>query len=469
MKRISLLLAFILVLVPILTACGNDADTTPVSSGVKEKNEYEYSLDDVPELDFGEKQFGIFGVRGSMPFMIAEEETGDLVNDAVFQRNLAIEERYNLDFEMVEAEPNAGANQIRTFIVSGDQTYQLYLSTQHGGMPGMILNDYFVNWNELDALKLENPYWNPKGVDKISFNDKYYVMRGDLNLKGYNSTNAIFFNQKLFDDLGIDYPYQDVYDMTWTIDKMIAITKQGYSDLNGDSEWDPNTDRLGYSGWAAENMQALYIGMGGDTVGKDENGMPKFVLSRENNVKLIDKLIELYDGKNAYLNNYEYSIDKTAFKEGRLLMDDGMITGLSQNRDSEFDVGILPYPMLDEEQGEYFSRAANIAHLCYIPTTNNILQDTGIILEAMSIESYNKIRPAYYDITLSLKEAPDEESVDMVDIILGSSSYMYEGFVSYGQLQMFINSQTNTWASWSASVEKTYQRNIDKIYNYYMK
>ena len=467
MKRVALLLALILALTPVLVACDKDVAKTPVSSGVNEEKEYEYSLDDTPDLDFGQKKFGIFGVRGSMPFMIAEEETGDLVNDAIFQRNLAIEEKYNLVFDMFEAEPSVGPEQIRTFIMSGDQTYQLYLSIQHGAMPAMILNDYFVNWNELEALKLENPYWNPKGVDKISFNDKIYVMRGDLNLKGYNSTNSIFFNQKLFDDLGIDYPYQEVYDKTWTIDKMIEIVKQGYFDLNGDSVWDPTTDRLGYSGWAAENMQALYIGMGGDTVGKDENGMPKFVLSREENIKLVDKLIELYDGQNAYLNNREYSIDKTAFKEGRLLMDDGMITGLSMNRDSEFDIGILPYPMLDEAQGEYFSRAANIAHLCYLPTTNNILNETGIILEGMSIDSYNRIRPAYYDITLSLKEAPDEETVDMVDIILETSSYMYEGFVSYGQLQMFINNQTNTWASWSAAVEKSYKKNIDKIHNYY--
>ena len=250
---------------------------------------------------------------------------------------------------------------------------------------------------------------------------------------------------------------------------MIEITKQGYFDLNGDSEWDVKTDRLGYSGWGYENMLALYVGMGGQTITRDENDMPSFNIATERNVKLIDKLIELYDGKNSYCNFTEYSIDKNAFTDGRLLMDDGFITMLGWNRDSEFDIGILPYPMLDEEQGEYFSRAANIAHLSYIPTTNTILQDTGIILEAMSIESYNTVRPTYYDITLSLKEAPDEESVEMVDIILASSSYLYDGFVSPGQLQMFVDNQTNNWASWSASIEKSYKASVDKIIKYYSK
>ncbi len=468
MKKIALILALILALTPVLIACEEEAKT-PVNSGAKEDIEYEYTLDDVPELDFGKKKFGIFGVNGSMGYLVAEEETGDLVNDAVFQRNLAIEEKYNLEFDMFEAESGDGVGQIRTFVMSGDTTYQLYQSTQHNGMPAMILNDYFVDWNDLDALHLENPYWNSKGVKNLGFNDKIYVMGGDLNLITYNYTNAIFFNQKLFDDLGIDYPYQDVKDMTWTIDKMIEIVKQGYSDLDGDSEWDIANDRLGYSGWGYENLYAIYVGMGGQTITQDENGMPAFSIATERNVKLIDKLIELFDGKNSYCNFTDYSADKNAFSAGRLLMDDGFITMLSWNRDSEFDIGILPYPMLDEEQGEYFSRAANIAHLSYIPTTNTILQDTGIILEAMSIESYNKVRPTYYDITLSLKEAPDEESVDMVDTIIGSSSYLYDGFVTAGQLQMFVDSQTNNWASWSASVEKAYARSVDKIVNYFTK
>ena len=125
MKKIALLLALLIALTPLLIACGEEAKS-PVSSGVKEEVEYEYTLDDVPELDFGNKKFGIFGVRGSMPFMMSEGENGDLVNDAIFRRNLAIEERYNLEFDMFEAEPNVGPDQIKTFIMSGDQTYQLF-------------------------------------------------------------------------------------------------------------------------------------------------------------------------------------------------------------------------------------------------------------------------------------------------------------------------------------------------------
>jgi hypothetical protein len=125
--------------------------------------------------------------------------------------------------------------------------------------------------------------------------------------------------------------------------------------------------------------------------------------------------------------------------------------------------------MLDEEQGEYYCRAANIAHLCYVPTTNVQLEETGIILEGMSIESHNNLRPVYYDVTLDLKSATDDETPDMVDIILDSSTYMYEGFISAGTIDMFIKSQTNTYASWSASAEKAFEREVQNMRAFYSK
>ncbi len=470
MKKIALLLALILALSPLLISCGEGEEKKPVSSGVKEETQFEYTLSSLPELDFGQKEFGIYGINGSMGYMIAEEETGDLVNDAVFQRNIAIEEAYNLRFNMFHAEPRGdqSSQEIRTYIMSGDTTYHLYQALQHGGMPALILRDFFIDWNQLDHVKFDRPYWNSKGVKNLGFNDRMYVMGGDINLVTYNSTNCILFNKKLFADLGIDYPYQDVYDTVWTVDKMIEITKQGYADLNGDSEWNVETDRLGFSGWGWEMLYASYIGLGGKSIVSGEDGMPTLALNNERHVEIIDKMIELFDGVNTWVSMEKYGVAKKIFSDGKMLMCDHFITGISQNRDSEFDIGVVPYPMLDEEQGEYFSRAANIAHLSYIPTTNTQLEETGLILEAMAIESYNKVRPAYYDITLDLKEAADEETRDMVDIIIGSSSYLYEGFMNVNKLSEFVDKRTNTYASWCAAMQKQFDYNLSKIVKYYM-
>ena len=470
MKKLSLILAFILALSPLLISCTEVKENAPGSTGKKEEQKFEYTLSELPELDFGQKEFGIYGVNGSMSYMIAEEETGDLVNDAVFQRNIAIEEAYNLRFNMFEAERGEenNATKIRTFIMSGDTTYHLYQALQHGGMPALILRDFFIDWNTLEHINADRPYWNSKGTKNIGFYGRLYATGGDINLVTYNSTNCILFNKKLFDDLGIDYPYEDVYNKTWTADKMIEIVKQGYADLNGDTVWDTQFDRLGFSGWGWEMLYAAYMGLGGKTLIQNEDGAPELAMANEKHVEIIDKLIELYDGVNTWVNMTTYTDDKKMFTDGRLLMDDNFITGISQNRDSEFDIGVVPYPMLDEAQGEYYSRAANIAHLSYIPTTNAQLEETGIILEAMAIESYNNVRPTYYDITLDLKEAADEETRDMVDIILASSTYLYEGFMNINKLAEFVDKRTNTYSSWCAAMQKQFDLNLSKIEKYYM-
>jgi hypothetical protein len=45
---------------------------------------------------------------------------------------------------------------------------------------------------------------------------------------------------------------------------------------------------------------------------------------------------------------------------------------------------------------------------------------TGSVLEAMACESLYTVTPAYYDITLEGKQLRDNESSEMLDIILGS-------------------------------------------------
>ena len=468
MKKIAFILALILALTPLLIACGDTSDNaSSIDTLADEKSDTEFTLNDLPSLDYGKKDFGIFTDKGAARYLLAEEETGDLLDDAIFQRNIAVEEKFNLNLNIVEAEVNQPCAEIRNYIMADDKTFNMFVNVQHNAMPSMILEGYFVDWNELEHLDYTKPYWNSRVARDINFGGKVYTMGGDLNLGTYNNTNCIMFNKNLFDDLGIDHPYQDVYDYTWTVDKFVEIVKQGYADLNGDTFVNYENDRAGFSGWAPEMLTAVYIGMGGKPIINDENNMPALNINNDRTVKIFDKVLEIFDKKNAFVVSGTYGLDKTMIREGRLLMDDTFITGLTINRDSEYQFGIVPYPMLDEEQGEYNSRAANIAHLCYIPTTNTELKETGIILEAMSIESYNTIRPVYYDITLSLKEAPDTETIDMVDYVLESSSYMYEGFVGVSTIHTLVNSQRNIFASWYASNEPVFKKQLQEMLDFY--
>ena len=469
MRKIALILAIIMILTPLMVSCENNQTSKPSSTADKQDNpELEYSIDNLPEIDMNQEEFRSYSGKNSSGTTYYDYETGDLMNDAVYQRKVAIEEKFNVQIKGDNSTLDDPSGEFKRFILSDDHTYDIFHGKQNDAMTEMILDGYFVDWSELDYVDYTKPYWNTSLAKTVNYSGKVYFMAGDYSLSTYNSTNCIMFNKNLFDDLGIAYPYQDVYDYTWTIDKLIDISRQGYADLNGSSQWEKEEDRTGYAGWYWEMYPALYFGMGGQTVITNEDNMPELNLNSERTVKILDKMIELFDGHYAWSYGTGYGTHNTAFDSGRLLMRDTMLYWLEMNRGLEFDASIVPYPMLNEEQGQYYSRSGpSFSYCVYIPVTNEQLEETGIILEAMAIEGYNRIRPVYYDITLDLKAASDEETRDMVDIILETAIYQNETMLTPYDMNKIISSKTNTFASWFASREEYFEGLVDDIADYY--
>ena len=92
------------------TACTNPAETeetTPAAGTTDSSPEGETEApwqDNLPELDFGQQEVRFISrdsdwVRGEIA---VGEQTGDLINDAIFNRNIAVEERLNLKIKNYE-------------------------------------------------------------------------------------------------------------------------------------------------------------------------------------------------------------------------------------------------------------------------------------------------------------------------------------------------------------------------------
>ena len=114
----------------------------------------------------------------------------------------------------------------------------------------------------------------------------------------------------------------------------------------------------------------------------------------------------------------EGSIAFTAFKEDRALYTTMSMSNVRGDlAEMESDFGILPYPKYDEAQTEYCSRVSYFMP-AVMPATNRNLELVGAVLEYINYRAKENITPAYYDITLKGKVSRDEESVEMLDIIL---------------------------------------------------
>ena len=90
-------------------------------------------------------------------------------------------------------------------------------------------------------------------------------------------------------------------------------------------------------------------------------------------------------------------------------------------REMEADFGILPVPNYDETQ-EHYSSSVSVfgGNLISVPVTNQALDMTGVLLEAMSAESMYGLIPAFYETVLKEKSARDPDSVAMIDIIINN-------------------------------------------------
>ena len=86
--------------------------------------------------------------------------------------------------------------------------------------------------------------------------------------------------------------------------------------------------------------------------------------------------------------------------------------------DSEVEYGILPMPKLDDQQAGYVSGCVDNP-IC-VPITNQNMNRTGMIIEAMSAEGYRKVQPAYTETVMKERYATDKDSVEMLDIIFNN-------------------------------------------------
>ena len=89
----------------------------------------------------------------------------------------------------------------------------------------------------------------------------------------------------------------------------------------------------------------------------------------------------------------------------------------------EDDYGIIPYPKWDEAQDGYHTMVDGSHDILGVPKTASDTERTGIIVEALSAESYKKVVPVFYDTALKTKAARDEDSSAMIDIIRDSLTF----------------------------------------------
>ena len=435
MKKVIL---FLLTAALLLSASCGEASvdgktTTPDSSGddIKESDsaatETELS-DDLGKYDFGGRTFSISTRTTPLfyPYLDRQEATGDTIDDAVYNRNRKLEERFNFSFDEQYYDYTVEGNDApRKLLLAGDDTYQLYVG-RCVHMFNYASEGYFYKIDDLTAINTEKPYWNSQLYDNLSIGNAHYFAVGDFNISAFDFTHVLLFNKKMIDDLNLGDIYSTVLDGKWTFDRFGEMSRAAVSDVNGDSVMDEN-DQYGYTSLGKQVLPGFWIAGGALSMKKDDGQLVYTAPTDQKFIDVCQKVFEITWNDNIW-HRVPITVDREEemqmFCDGKALFTDSSCFQISLTRDAATDFGIIPYPKYDETQDKYYSRIEG-CELFGVPLTNTDPEMTSVILEAMACESRKIVIPAYYEVALKVKFTRDEESSKMLDIAYENRVFDY--------------------------------------------
>lgn len=389
--------------------------------------------------DYDGYNFRILTRKTMMNDQYVEEETGDIINDAVFKRNETVKALLNCEITATESSSSGGETDALSSILAGDDQYDLIFPHSRSSFQYAIQNT-LINYNEVETIHLDKPWWSRDIIDSCNINGRLYVLDGDIATHRLNYAMTMFFNKTLFDELGFEYPYEMVLDGTWTFDEFAKLVKKGSKDLNGDGVMNPEDDQYGFysSDWQSP-ISIIYTG-GQRIYNKDAKGIPQLTLNTSKTVDIFTEYFDLIDSDDVFVRTEQPSSGYGAtytgtdlFTDGRALFQDSGLGSAKSKRAMNDDFGILPLPKFTEEDN-YATIVNGHASLMLMPITVEDENRSGNIAEALSAIGSKEVIPAFYEVSLKTKFSRDAESEVMIDIVKDSIIYDL-GYVSGGTFQ----------------------------------
>ena len=425
MKR-TLAIILLLCLASAQLACGDDAGQTDTTEAEKVSESTTGETYPLPEADFGGDTFGILCRTEKKYEIWSDGEDGETLNDAVYERNRNVEERYKIKFECHDT-PGSWSereNFYKVFtgsVLAGEDKFDL-VAYYEACAQVPITEGYMLDLKEIKSLDFSHDWWYPGYNDTMTVNGKLYSCLGDAAMTTWEYPAVTFFNKNLMDKYGMEYPYQAVKDGKWTFDMLCELGKRVSEDLNGDGKFDEND----LYGWITGDGMLRCMPTSFDfPLCVVRNGKPELSVGSEKYYEVYDRVYDVLWNSDwaTVLNGSDDNARTKCFTDGRALFYNFDASSVTELREMNDEFGILPYPKYNEAQESYKTVVFDNHSVFCVPKTAKDPERSGVILEAMGYESMELVTPAYYEVLLHGKVARDDESRDMLDIIRDSFQF----------------------------------------------
>ncbi len=434
-----------------------------------------YLLDSLPDdLNFN-REMKILCTEQMVDLFAVAELSSDVVGNAVYNRWTTVEERLGVEITWVPKDGlwnNKRAEFIKmveTTSTTGDAfdgvlSYNLF--------PGALAQQGLIqNLGDTDYIDLTAPWWPDAFMEEVMVNDVIYGLVESSSKATLRNLHGVFFNNELIEAHNLTSPYELVKANEWTFDRMMALTKDTWADLNSNGTKDAD-DFFGLVTGTKAKIETWFVAMGYRYSQRNADGIPELIMDDAS------QMTEWIDTFNTAADTNDFLMWDTkghtaAFFTDRAIMYMSSIqlveSGISKQ--IEMDYGVVPVPKKDDMQEKYLSNVANTHDIWSVPIECEDLQESAAMVECMASESYRQVAPVYFEACVKLRYAPDGRLAEMYDLIRESITFdfcqIYSFVFSPDPRQLITNctdgnSQwSSQWASYGAVTESAFQQILD--------
>lgn len=466
-KRILSMLCALLVLLSMLAACSEtpmdpdssgDPSTSAIgnnatTSGAPDATEEETTSYPVPEIrDLSGYTYRVFvsnnDLWGPVNFSTDGEANGNLINDALYRREIFIEEKYGcsleytIDTKLLQTLGNhasTGTDLCEAIYMSGTDT----MSAATSG--------YILDVNELEGLELDQPWWDQRIQEEYLIGKHLFTLEGDMNMRDELRTVCVVFNKELYNNYNFNSIYGTPYDLVennqWTYDTLLEMIKGVTSD--------PATEE-GTWGMVSEVSAPYYFFLGqGEKTLTNNNGEFDVNIGAESVSAMLQKTIELVKNPDVMIvnngvwfgGNDVWNNATNVFKSGRALFRSNTLSSVNGLIDMSSDYGILPVPNNGESPEYYCYVSGNNHHPLSFPTNLANVENAMLVTEAITYysrfttsDANASLRDAFYYVLADYRLARSPEDTRMLDIFFDSKTFDVD------QTAKITGLESNIWA-----------------------
>lgn len=497
-KRIIAFLLAALLCVPLFAACAKEQGGT---ANTRPSGDTGSSDPDFPNADYEKEDFTFLYIKHSDVgkdyyggnYLDSDALEGLTIEDAVYERNLAVEEKYNVTVTQDVQISGDPAKLLQKKYMAGEFNFDVIYGWCYK-LGACITENYFEDFYKLrdnGTANLDEEYWSPTAMEDLTVDGKLYLCMNDITMNKLEWAGFIFFNKDIYEDNRLEDEFgSSIYEMvdngTWTLDTYLKMVSFVSSDLDGNGKFDKE-DLYGLlDGGNSGADTAHWCGV--DYTAKNDDGSYSLNFYSEKLLDIIGKVNPVYSN-NKYVLTYDniwqdnadmsgstdqWEYARSFFATDHALFCTGSAYITSEFRNMESSYGIIPCPKYDENQKSYYAGVSSLASIFALPSTQRTdmktagLERTGTVLEYMAYKSNQILLPVYYDTLLKGQRLDNDDDQRMLDVIRASVRFEFVDSVGIEDFGTILGSMFTRPSSATSTYDRNkrkLQKNLDDFYS----